>query len=124
MGDSIDTRSAAGRLVLNVLMSVAAWECEAIGERTKMAMQHKITNRERVGAVPYGFDLAADGSSLIDNAEEQEVISLMVQLRSAGRSLRSIAAELTGRAVRTKAGNVTWTHTAVAYILRRSLVVS
>jgi len=34
VGEQIDTRSAAGRLVLNVLASVSQWEREAIGERT------------------------------------------------------------------------------------------
>src|SRR5216684_2636542 len=32
VGEQIDTRSAAGRLVLNVLASVSQWEREAIGE--------------------------------------------------------------------------------------------
>ncbi len=31
VGEQIDTRSAAGRLVLNVLASVSQWEREAIG---------------------------------------------------------------------------------------------
>ena len=35
VGEQIDTRSAAGRLVLNVLASVSQWEREAIGERTR-----------------------------------------------------------------------------------------
>src|SRR5258708_27473430 len=34
VGKQIDTRSAAGRLVLNVLASVSQWERQAIGERT------------------------------------------------------------------------------------------
>lgn len=34
VSEQIDTRSAAGRLVLNVLASVSQWEREAIGERT------------------------------------------------------------------------------------------
>ena len=38
VADSIDTRSAAGRLVLNVLASVAQWEREACGERTRDAL--------------------------------------------------------------------------------------
>ena len=37
LGDSIDTTTAGGRLVLNVLLSVAQWEREAIGERTRAA---------------------------------------------------------------------------------------
>jgi site-specific DNA recombinase len=40
VGDSIDTRSAGGRLVLNVLASVSQWEREAIGERTKETLAH------------------------------------------------------------------------------------
>ena len=63
VNDQIDTRTASGRLVLNVLMSVAQWEREATGERTRDALQHKITKGERVGKVPFGFDLADDGMS-------------------------------------------------------------
>ena len=40
VADSIDTRTAAGRLVLNVLGSVAQWERETISERTTEAMHH------------------------------------------------------------------------------------
>src|SRR4051812_40067194 len=35
VADAIDTRSAGGRLVLNVLASVSQWEREAIAERTR-----------------------------------------------------------------------------------------
>jgi DNA invertase Pin-like site-specific DNA recombinase len=38
VSDSIDTRSASGKLILNVLTSVAQWEREAISDRTKEAM--------------------------------------------------------------------------------------
>src|SRR5207302_10417331 len=50
VGEQIDTRSAAGRLVLNVLASVSQWEREAIGERTATAMQHKAKQGEYTGA--------------------------------------------------------------------------
>ncbi len=49
VGEQIDTRSAAGRLVLNVLASVSQWEREAIGERTATAMQHKAKQGEYTG---------------------------------------------------------------------------
>ena len=44
VADSLDTGSAAGRLVLNIMVSVSQWEREAIGERTRDAMQHKRIN--------------------------------------------------------------------------------
>lgn len=117
--DSIDTRTAAGRLVLNVLLSVAQWEREAIGERTRDALRHKISRGERVGSIRFGFDLADDGRRLIPNQLEQDAIELMQRLRQAGRSLREIAAELTRQGVATKEGKGSWKHSAVSYILTR-----
>ena len=59
VADSLDTRTAAGRLVLNIMTSVSQWEREAIGERTRDAMGHKKANGERVGTIPFGFRMAA-----------------------------------------------------------------
>ena len=52
VGDSIDTGTAAGELVLNVLMAVAQWERKAIAERTSDALQAKIRRGERCGRDP------------------------------------------------------------------------
>jgi DNA invertase Pin-like site-specific DNA recombinase len=120
VADSIDTRTAAGRLVLNVLMSVAQWERETIGERTRDALQHKIRNGERCGKVRFGYRLAEDGSTLIPVPDEQEAIQTIRRLKGAGESLRDIAAELTRRGILTKEGNAQWKHTTVARILERA----
>ncbi len=40
-------------------------------------------------------------------------------MRNRGSSYRAIAEELTRRGISTKKGNATWTHQAVASILRR-----
>lgn len=55
VADSIDTRTAAGRLVLNVLLSVAQWERETTGERTREALRHKDSHRRTVrqGAIRF-----------------------------------------------------------------------
>jgi site-specific DNA recombinase len=119
VGDSIDTRTAAGRLVLNVLMSVAAWEREAIGERTREALRHKIRCNQRCGKIRFGYDLADDGKTLVPNIAEQQAIDLIAALRAAGRTLRQIAAELTVRNIPTKEGGTSWSHTAVGRILQR-----
>jgi DNA invertase Pin-like site-specific DNA recombinase len=120
VNDSIDTRTAAGRLVLNVLLSVAQWERETTAERTKEVLQHKIRNRERVGKVRFGYDLADDGVTLTSNPTEQTALTLMQGLRAAGRTLRQIATELTTRHIPTKEGHAQWTHSAVSYILNRA----
>ncbi len=47
--ETIDTGSAAGRLMLNVMTAVAEWEREAIAERTSAALKVKRQRGERVG---------------------------------------------------------------------------
>ena len=86
----------------------------------KEALRHKINNRQRVGKVRFGFDLAPDGTTLVENPAEQQTLALMQNLRAAGRTLRQIAAELTARQIFTKERKPRWTHTAVAYILGRA----
>ncbi len=106
--DSINTNTAAGRLVLNVLGSVAQWEREAIGERTKAALQVKKSQGQRAGEVPFGWSLAEDGVTLLINQEEQNALNLMRELRAAGLSYRRIAQELETRGILTKRGGKTW----------------
>lgn len=94
VSEQIDTRSAGGRLVLNVLASVSQWEREAIGERTSAAMQHMRTEGQYTGGrAPYGYRLAEDGT-LIEDEAEQGVIARVRDARDRGLSLRAIVAEL------------------------------
>ena len=105
VGEQIDTRSAAGRLVLNVLMSVAQWEREAIGERTSAAMAHKRTLHEYTGGkVPYGWTLNADGVNLDPNDAEQAIIREATELRASGLSLRKVGAELEAKGLLPRSG--------------------
>lgn len=92
--DSIDTRSAAGRLVLHVLMSVAEWERATISERTTEALAHKKAKGERTGGVPYGYQVAADGRTLRPLEAEQGVIQRVKHHRSAGLTIRAIVAQM------------------------------
>jgi DNA invertase Pin-like site-specific DNA recombinase len=57
VGEQIDTRTATGRMVLNLIMTIAEWEREIIGERTSDALQAKIRRGERCGRLRFGYDL-------------------------------------------------------------------
>ena len=105
VGEQVDTRSASGRMVLNVMSSVGQWEREAIGERTSAAMQHKASQGEYTGgAAPYGYALADDGVALVAVTAEQAVITEARALRAAGMSLRAVAEQLDGKALRARNG--------------------
>lgn len=97
VADKIDTTSASGRLVLNIIMSVAQWEREAISERTKKAMDVKKVNGERVGGIPYGKRLSADGIHLEDEPWEMKTIEHIKSLKSSGFTLRMIKDHLSLR---------------------------
>ena len=102
VSESLDTGTAAGRLVLNVMMSVAQWEREAIGERTREALRHKKASGLRIGGIPFGFQLASDGRKLEPNAAEQCALGVIRECRLAGFSLRQVAAELNRQGFRTR----------------------
>ncbi len=105
VSEQIDTRSAAGRLVLNVLGSVSQWEREAIGERTAAAMQHKAACGEFIGGeVPYGYRFGADSVHLVVDPAEQAVLKQARIMRKAGLSLRAVASELTRLGFRSRTG--------------------
>jgi DNA invertase Pin-like site-specific DNA recombinase len=94
---SADTEQEA--VMLNIMTAVSQWEREAIGERTRDAMRHKRNNGERVGNIPYGYRLAADGRHLEADPGEQAVLAEIRHLRWGGATLRGIAAALNHRAL-------------------------
>jgi len=116
VSEQIDTRSAAGRLVLNVLASVSQWEREAIGERTTAALAHKKSRGERLGQVPYGYCVATDGVHLEEDPKEQRAIELIAALRRDGLSIRAIAARLNEGQV--EARGTRWHPTTVSRLLK------
>lgn len=103
VAESLDTHSAAGRLVLNIMACVSQWERETIGERTRDVLRHKRTTRQvYCPNVPFGFD-RQDGR-LVPNPAEQGVIQDMQTQRQDGWSLRRIAEYLNAQGITTKQG--------------------
>jgi len=116
VSENIDTRSAAGRLVLNVLASVSQWEREATGERTKAALAHKRSKGERVGECPFGYRVGADGIHLEECPTEQNAIARVIELRGGGLSYRKVAAALNAEGTRARRGG--WSSTTVYRLVK------
>ena len=117
IGLSSSTRSAARRLVLNVLASVSQWEREAIGERTSAAMQHKASVGEYTGGdLPYGYRVGPDRKRLIEDLDEQQVLTAARTLRNGGLSLRSVARALNAEGFRSRTGKQ-FAHVQIARML-------
>jgi DNA invertase Pin-like site-specific DNA recombinase len=105
VAESLDTSSAAGRLVITIMGAVSQWEREAIGERTRDALQHKWRNGERVGNIRYGFRLSGDGVHVETDPGEVEVVTRIRCLRASGHSLRRVAEQLNRDGYRTRRGS-------------------
>src|SRR5271169_3675041 len=120
VAESLDTGSAAGRLVLNIMTAVSQWEREAIGERTRDAMSHKRSNGERVGNIQFGYRLCADGKHVEPDPAEQSVLDEIGRLRRSGHTMRGIAATLNHGALRTRRGSA-WRLEHVARIINQGV---
>jgi DNA invertase Pin-like site-specific DNA recombinase len=98
----VDATTAAGKLMSNVLASVAAWERDVIRERTTSALQAKKARGERLGrpvTMPY------------------EVRERIVAERAQGLTLQGIADRLTADGIPTARGG-TWAPASILAVLR------
>jgi DNA invertase Pin-like site-specific DNA recombinase len=92
-------------------------------ERTCDALRHKRAKGERVGTIPFGARLAADGVQLEPNAAEHALLAHMRQSQAAGHSLRLIAAALNRDGHRTRRGTA-WRHQYVVAVLRTPILAA
>jgi site-specific DNA recombinase len=106
--ERIDTTTAAGKMMFRMLAVLAEFERDLVSERTKAALAHKSAKGERVGGVPFGFQLADDRVRLLPDAGEQATLRDLHELRTSGMSWRAIADTLNGRGIPTKTGR-SWT---------------
>jgi len=114
--ESLDTGSAAGRLIMNILASLSQAEREIVGERTRDALAHKKANMQFVGNTCYGFR-CRDGKTVEPDPNEQRVRKTITRLREQGQSLRQIAAYLNKAGRFTRRGTP-WRHDGVARVLK------
>jgi len=103
-GQSVNTGSSMGKMMLTMLAGFAEFERNMIAERTTAALRHKRAHGEVYNHVPYGY-VAKDGK-LVSDATEQAVIARMATLRAEGVSYHRIADTLNASETATKHGGV------------------
>lgn len=86
--------SPADAFIRTVIDGAAQYEHGLIRARTTAALAAKRARGERIGSVPFGFALHADGVRLVADRREQSTIVRARRLRGHGLSLRAIAARL------------------------------
>ncbi len=102
----LDTSTPTGKLMANVLISVAEWERDAIAQRTKAGLDSKRARGERLGR-----------ERVILPALERRII----RMRQRGMSFQAIAGKLSADQVPTPGGGEDWNWTTIKRVARRHL---
>jgi DNA invertase Pin-like site-specific DNA recombinase len=84
-----DTSSAMGRMFIGLVALLAQWETENLSERIKVALIEKVSGGERVGAVPFGFDLTEDEK--LKANEQSPIVLEMIEKVKNGMSASQLA---------------------------------
>jgi site-specific DNA recombinase len=103
--DAFDTSTAAGTLMLNIIISMAQWEREAASERLRA--KFAATRRKGLftgGTPPFGYGIQA--KRLVIDPAEAEAIRLAFTEAARGTGPTQIARLLNDRAFRTRTGTL------------------
>ena len=117
MTESLDTSTAMGRFVMDIIQRIAQLESEQIGERVYAGMEQKArTNSGVLGFnIPYGYEYI-DGK-LVINKEEAKIVKEIYSWYSEGKSLLKIVKMLNSTQIPTKKGGL-WAKKTISKILK------
>ena len=103
--DRIDTSTAVGRFLMNMIQSLAQLESEQTGERTYMGMHQKAEEGDGILGfnAPYGYVFSDDG--LVPQEDEAPVISEIFAMYLSGMPMDDIAYRLNSSGTLTRRGN-------------------
>ena len=112
--ETLDTSTATGRMIIRLIVDIAQWEREAIGERTAMALGHKRRHGAVYGSTPFGW--RREGDTLVKDAVQQAELTIMRTMLADGHSYSQIAAFMNG-AGKSEARGKLWYPSSVRAVL-------
>jgi len=120
--ESLDTSTAMGRFVMDIIQRIAQLESEQIGERVYMGMAQK--HKQGKGLLgfrrPYGYDYI-DGRLFVNEAEAK-VVRRIFRAYADGASLHAVAARLNADEVPSHR-NRQWSKSGLRYMLRNPVYI-
>jgi site-specific DNA recombinase len=117
MQESLDTSTAMGRFVMDIIQRIAQLESEQIGERVYMGMKQKASTvgGPLGGNIPFGYQYK-DGELLIDEEESKDVTLIFNEYLS-GRTSKQIADLLNSEGLSSRSGGK-WYGMTISRILK------
>ena len=122
--ESLDTSTATGRFVVDVLQRIAQLESEQTGERVHMGMRQAAEEGKFLGmSDPYGYRYDSAAKNLIVVPAEAEVVREIFRLaRDERRSIQAIVEALNAQGVLTKRG-CAWSKRQLFRVLHSPLYI-
>lgn len=105
-GEGTEDDGPTSILMRQIIDSFAQYERAVIRARTKSAMGVAKRQGRRVGHIPYGKRVGADGRHLEDNPDEQAILTEIRWLRVRGFAVLSICDVLNEKGLRNRAGGL------------------
>jgi len=102
----VDTTTATGKLMANVMMAMGEWEADTISDRTKAALAAKKAA---------GFKLGTPEHRQIPPSVRERIVSM----RDGGKTYQAICDALMADKIPTARGNSTWYPSTVQAVLDR-----
>jgi DNA invertase Pin-like site-specific DNA recombinase len=120
MSESLDTSTAMGRFVMDIIQRIAQLESEQIGERVYIGMEQKARTEGGVLGfnIPYGYDYL-EGKLLV-NEDEARIIKSIYSKYIEGKSMGEIAKMLNSTKTPTKKGGL-WAKKTISTILKNPI---
>lgn len=115
-GEGTESDDPASALLRHMIDGFAVYERLIIGARTKAALKTKKDKGQRVGHIPFGSKLAADGIHLEPNNDEQSMLKQIHKLRTKSLSIREIAKTMNSQRKLNRGS--AWNHASVHRILK------
>ena len=120
--ESLDTSTAMGRFVMDIIQRIAQLESEQIGERVYMGMSQKAKNGVGIlgSPTPYGYALIDGRYSIIES--EADIIREIFRRYCDGDSLEDLRRILERKGVVTRNGKK-WSKMSLALILHNPVYI-
>lgn len=101
--ENFDTGTPIGRLVVQLMASIAEMERNTLSENVKLGMKQRAYEGYWNGGIVFGYDVV--DKALVINEKEAFIVKLAFELYAEGKGLKAVANHLNKAGYRTKRGH-------------------
>lgn len=117
MQESLDTSTAMGRFVMDIIQRIAQLESEQIAERVYIGMRQKAASGQGTLGFPAPFGYRYEDGRLVVHSPEANIVREVFRKYGEGEPIAWIAEDLNRRGVKTARGG-RWSVWSIRYMLQ------